>query len=174
MRNTRYCWLVLPVLLLAGIHSGKAAQTASPASARLTVTGDVQHSLSLSIEDLRQLPRTTLKVTNPHEGKEETYEGVALSEILKRAGVAQGSSLRGGAMATYILAQAADGYRVIYSLAELDSDFQDSGVIVADKMDGKPLDEKVGPLRLVAPHDKRPARWIRMLQTIKVVSVPPS
>jgi DMSO/TMAO reductase YedYZ molybdopterin-dependent catalytic subunit len=70
--------------------------------------------------------------------------------------------------------QAADGYRVIYSLAELDSDFQDSGVIVADKMYGKPLDDKAGPLRLVAPHDKRPARWIRMLQTIKVVSVPPS
>jgi len=35
-------------------------------------------------------------------------------------------------------------------------------------------DAKIGPLRLVAPRDKRPARWIRMLQTIKVVSVPPS
>lgn len=97
MHKPRYRRLVLPVLLLAAVHSGKAAQTTAPASARLTVTGDVQHSLSLSIEDLRQLPRTTLKVTNPHEDKEETYEGVALSEILKRAGVAQGSSLRGAA-----------------------------------------------------------------------------
>ncbi len=174
IHRPRYRRLILPVLLLAAVHSGKAAQTASSASGRLTITGDVQHPLSLSVEDLRQLPRTTLKVANPHEGKEETYEGVLLGEILKRAGVAQGSSLRGAAMATYVLAQAADGYRVIYSLAELDSDFQDSGVIVADKMDGKPLDEKAGPLRLVAPHDKRPARWIRMLQTIKVVSVPPS
>jgi DMSO/TMAO reductase YedYZ molybdopterin-dependent catalytic subunit len=174
MHRHQYRRLTLLWVLLAAVQSSSAAQTASPATGRLTITGDVQHPLSLSIEDLRQLPRTTLKVTNPHEGKEETYEGVAVSEILKRAGVPQGSSIRGAAMATYILAQAADGYRVIYSLAELDSDFQDSGVIVADKMDGKTLDEKVGPLRLVAPHDKRPARWIRMLQTIKVVSVPPS
>jgi len=37
-------------------------------------------------------------------------------------------------MATYVLAEAADGYSVLYSLAELDSDFQDSEVIVADTM----------------------------------------
>jgi DMSO/TMAO reductase YedYZ molybdopterin-dependent catalytic subunit len=117
------------------------------------------------------MPRTTLKVTNSHEKKDETFEGVALSELLKQAGVPQGPKLRGAAMATYVIAEAADGYRVIYSLAELDSDFQDSGVIVADRMDGKPLDDQAGPLRLVAPHDKRPARWIRMLQSIKVVTV---
>lgn len=28
-----------------------------------------------------------------------------------------------------------------------------------------------GPFRLVAPHEKRPARWIRMLQRIEVVKV---
>jgi DMSO/TMAO reductase YedYZ molybdopterin-dependent catalytic subunit len=172
LRRLEYFRLALPLLVLAAVRPGVPAQTASSASGSLTVTGDVHHPLSLSIEDLRHLPRITLKVTNPHEGKEETYEGVALTELLKRAGVAQGSSLRGAAMATYVLAQAADGYRVIFSLAELDSDFQDSGVIVADKMDGQPLREKVGPLRLVAPHDKRPARWVRMLQTIKVVSAP--
>ena len=117
------------------------------------------------------MPRITLKVTDPHEHKDETFEGVALAELLKESGVPQGPKLRGAAVATYVIAEAADGYRVIFSLAELDSDFQDSGVIVADRMDGKPLDEKAGPLRLVAPHDKRPARWIRMLQNIKVVTV---
>jgi DMSO/TMAO reductase YedYZ molybdopterin-dependent catalytic subunit len=53
----------------------------------------------------------------------------------------------------------------------LDSDFQDSEVIVADTMNGKPLGEKLGPLRLVAPHDKRPARWVRMLRSIQVVNI---
>jgi hypothetical protein len=52
-------------------------------------------------------------------------------------------------MATYVLAEAADGYRVLYSLAELDSDFQDAEVIVADTMNGSPLGEKQGPF--VAP-----------------------
>jgi hypothetical protein len=29
-------------------------------------------------------------------------------------------------------------------------------------------------LRVVAPHEKRPARWVRMLKTITVMRVPPS
>ncbi|HUJ30014.1 MAG TPA: hypothetical protein VLY23_01940 [Candidatus Acidoferrum sp.] len=51
------------------------------------------------------------------------------------------------------------------SLAELDSDFQDSDVLVADTLEGTPLDSKEGPFKLVAPHDKRPARWVRMVSS---------
>jgi DMSO/TMAO reductase YedYZ molybdopterin-dependent catalytic subunit len=144
--------------------------TAPSAAARLTIKGDVENQVSLSLKDLRQFPRKTLIVTN--DKKEETYEGVLVTELLKRARVPQGGQLRGLAMATYVQADAADGYRVIFSLAELDTDFQDSDVIVADTMNGAPLDEKTGPFRLVAPHDKRPARWIRMLQSLTVVQMP--
>jgi DMSO/TMAO reductase YedYZ molybdopterin-dependent catalytic subunit len=161
--------LALFLALSFGAPSGFSQS--APAPVRLSITGDVGQPLSLSLDDFSKMPRTTLKVTNSQEKKDETFEGVALSELLKQAGVPQGPKLRGAAMATYVIAEAADGYRVIYSLAELDSDFQDSGVIVADRMDGKPLDDQAGPLRLVAPHDKRPARWIRMLKSIKVVTV---
>ena len=109
---------------------------------------------------------------NPHENKEETYEGVAVQELLSRAGVPQNRKLRGPAMAAYVLA-GSDGYVVLYSLAELDSDFQDSEVIVADTMNGLPLGEKQGPFKMIAPHDKRPARWIRMLKSLTVVTVAP-
>jgi DMSO/TMAO reductase YedYZ molybdopterin-dependent catalytic subunit len=146
------------------------AQSASPA--HLNIGGDVEKRLSLTREDLRQLPRKTFKVMNPHENKEETYEGVLLAELLRRAGVPQGAQLRGAAMATYVQADAADGYRVIFSLAELDADFQESDVIVADTMNGAPLDDKTGPFRLIAPHDKRPARWIKMVQSLTVVRIP--
>jgi DMSO/TMAO reductase YedYZ molybdopterin-dependent catalytic subunit len=146
-------------------------QTASK-PAQLAIKGDVEKPLSVTLDDLRHMPRTTLKVTNPHDKKEENYQGVLLSELLKRAGVPQGSQLRGAAMATFVQADAADGYRVVFSLAELDSDFQDSEVIVADTMNGAPLDDKTGPFRLVAPHDKRPARWVRMVQSLTVVRVP--
>jgi len=44
----------------------------------------------------------------------------------------------------------------------------DSEVIVADSLDGAPLDAKHGPFQLVAPHDKRAARWVRMLKAITV------
>lgn len=135
------------------------------------INGDVQTPLSLSLADLAALPRKTLKLMNEHSGKEETYRGVPLAELLKRAGVPQGESLRGAGLATYVRADAADGYSVVFSLGELDSSILDSDALVADTLDGGPIPEKQGPLRLVLPHDKRPARWVRMLQSITVVKV---
>jgi hypothetical protein len=95
-----------------------------------------------------------------------------LADLLKLAGAPSGDKLRGPALATYVLVEAADGYRVVFSLAELDPGIQDSNVLVADKLDGYPLDDKLGPLRIVAPLDKRTARWVRMTQEIRVVSLP--
>jgi len=163
--------IVLTVILSPAQQAGISPQSDSPAALR--VAGNVATPLSLSASDLKSMPRKTLKVLNPHENKEETYEGVPVQELLRRAGVPQKEKLRGSAMATYVLAEAADGYSVLYSLAELDSDFQDSEVIVADTMNGLPLGEKQGPFKMVAPHDKRPARWIRMLKSLTVVTVAP-
>lgn len=163
--------LVLAVVVCLAEQSGVKAPYKSLAVLR--VEGNVATPLSLSANDLKAMPRTTLKVLNHHDNKEETYEGVAVQELLRRAGVPQNKKLRGSAMATYVLAEAADGYRVLFSLAELDSDFQDSEVIVADTMNGSPLGEKQGPFKIVAPHDKRPARWIRMLKSLTVVTVLP-
>jgi DMSO/TMAO reductase YedYZ molybdopterin-dependent catalytic subunit len=143
------CVAVLALLFTAAspaIH-GQAGTASSAASEpfRLTVGGDVKNPLSLSLDDVRQLPRKTITVANEHAGENEVYEGTPLAGLLKQAGAVQGAQLRGKAMATYVVAEGSDGYRVIYSLAELDSDFQDSEVIVADTMNGKPLGDKLGP-----------------------------
>jgi DMSO/TMAO reductase YedYZ molybdopterin-dependent catalytic subunit len=152
------------------------AQAPAPAPAttvatdvRLTVDGDIDKPMSLTLADLRDLPRQTITVMNEHEKKDETYQGVPLAEILKRAGVPQGSGLRGPALAISVRAEGADGYMVVFGLGELDSSIEDAGVLVADTLDGQPIPDKIGPLRLVVPHDKRPARWVRMLRTIIVV-----
>jgi DMSO/TMAO reductase YedYZ molybdopterin-dependent catalytic subunit len=173
-------WRLAPLFIVLALRSAAApavpAQaTASssaapkPEDARLAVNGDVDKPLSLSLADLRGLPRQTLTVMNEHEKKDETYQGVPLAEILKRAGVPQGSALRGPALAICVRAEGADGYAVVFALAELDSSVQDSSVLVADTLDGQPIPDKLGPLRLVAPHDKRPARWVRMLRSITVI-----
>jgi hypothetical protein len=39
-------------------------------------------------------------------------------------------------------------------------------------MDGVPIGAGEGPFKLVAPHEKRPARWVRMLKSLTVVQVP--
>jgi DMSO/TMAO reductase YedYZ molybdopterin-dependent catalytic subunit len=154
----------------AGAQSG--ASSAAPAQAAgLAVNGDVKNPLSLSLDALKRMPRKMVNVKNEHGQEDEVYEGVPLAALLKQAGAPTGGQIRGKAMATYVLAEGADGYQVLFALPELDSDFQDSEVLVADTFDGKPINDKLGPLRLVVPHDKRPARWVRMLQSIKVVSL---
>jgi DMSO/TMAO reductase YedYZ molybdopterin-dependent catalytic subunit len=152
-------------------HAQAPAPSAIPAAAadaRLVVNGDIDKPLSLSLADLRDMPRQTITVMNEHEKKDETYQGVPLAEILKRAGVPQGANLRGPALAISVRAEGADGYEVVFGLGELDGSIQDAGVLVADTLDGQPIPDKLGPLRLVVPHDKRPARWVRMLRTITV------
>ena len=143
------------------------AQT-SPAAAQLKIGGAVTTPLTLTAADLKNMPRTTLHVTNSHENKSEIYEGVLLEELLRRAGVAQGDQLRGKRMTTYVIAEVEDGYKVLFSLAELGSGIANSEVLVADTVDGGAIDAKRGPFRLIAPHDKRPARWVRMLKSITV------
>jgi DMSO/TMAO reductase YedYZ molybdopterin-dependent catalytic subunit len=149
-----------------------AAAPTAELPAELRIAGAVSSPLVLTVADLKKMPRKTLTVLNPHDKKTEMYDGVLLEELLRKAGVPHGEELRGPAMATYIVAEAEDGYRVVFSLAELDSGILESDVLVADTLDGAPMTAKLGPFRLVAPHEKRPARWVRMLKSITVVRAP--
>ena len=158
-------------LLVLSETSNRAAAQTAPAW-ELHIGGAVATPLTLTVADLKKMPRKSLTVDNPHTGKKETYVGVPIEELLRKAGLPQGENLRGKFLATYVVAEAEDGYRVVFSLAELDSGITDSDLIVADTMDGNPLGEKVGPLRIVAPHEKRPARWVRMLKSLTVVNAP--
>jgi DMSO/TMAO reductase YedYZ molybdopterin-dependent catalytic subunit len=167
----------IAVLLAAGWTTAPIAQsstgTAKPvtpmvaAPTALAVAGDVPTPLMLSATDLKALPRTKVEVTD--EGRVVTYEGVLVGEILKKAGVALGADLRGDAVATYVTASAADGYRVVFSLPELDNGFTSNDILVADTIDGQPLFAYQGPWRIVAPKDLRGARSIRMLERLEVV-----
>jgi len=149
----------------------RAQQPAPMGPSQIAIGGAVTMPLTVSAEDLEKMPQTTVRVMNPHSHKEEVYEGVPLAALFKRAGVPQGEQIRGPWMASYVIAEAADGYRVVFSLAELDSSFVDSEVLLADAMDGVRIGAGEGPFKLVAPHEKRPARWVRMLKSLTVVQV---
>ena len=144
----------------------QAAPAAAPAET-LVIGGDVTQPLTIAPGDLKTMPRTTVMVSE--EGRQISYEGVLVGELLKRAGAPVGRDLSGKAVATYVRASAKDGYQVVFSLAELDPAFTPNDIIVADTIDGKPLFDYQGPFRIVAPHDKRGARSIRMLQRLEVV-----
>lgn len=133
--------------------------------ALLTVKGDAGKTLSLSLADLSGLPRTTLTVKNEHSGADETYQGVSVLELLKRAGLADDKA---GDATKQISAEGSDGYTATISLAELKSGSEDGNTIVADTLNGGPIPGNLGPLRLVVAGDKKPSRWVRMLRSLTV------
>src|SRR5215470_16947634 len=146
-----------------------ATSWAQEPPATVEVTGAVKQALKLSADDLAKMPRASVKTMS--NGMETVYEGVWLHEILKKAGVPQGSELRGKALTSYVLAEAQDGYQVVFSLAELDPSFIDNEILLADTADGKPLFGAQGRFRLVASKDKPGARSIRMLTKLEVVQL---
>jgi DMSO/TMAO reductase YedYZ molybdopterin-dependent catalytic subunit len=137
------------------------------AATSVSVGGDVPRPFTLTLDDLKAMPHTT--VTVDAEGKTTTYEGVLLGEVLKRAGAPLGRDLSGKAVASYVRGTATDGYEAIFALAEADPAFTGSELIIAFAIDGKGLFDYQGPMRIVAPHDKRATRSVRMLKTIEVV-----
>lgn len=132
-----------------------AVPSANPSIVR--VKGAVAHPLNLTAAAMTAMPRTTVSARDK-QGLTHSYSGVALADIFKKAGVTTGARLRGRNMTKYVLIGCADGYKVLFSLAELDSAFTDRVVILADRMDGKPLPAANGPFRIIVPGEKRPAR----------------
>lgn len=143
---------------------------AAQAPTVLSVTGDVPTALALTSADLAQLPRVAVSMKD-HDGSNVQYQGVPLQAILAKAGIPLGHDMKGKALAAYVLATAKDGYQMIFSLGELDPDYGNESVIIADKRNGVPLDGKEGPLRTVVAADKHGSRSVRMLEKLQVVQV---
>jgi hypothetical protein len=156
-------WSVLALLLCA---PALVCAQASPAVA-LRVTGDVPKHLDLSVTDIAAFQQQTVHVTD-EKGTPAEYGGVPVAEILEKAGAPLGNSMRGQNIAMGLVARAPDGYHVLFSLAEFDPAFSDRVIILADRRDGKPLDKREGPLRIIVPGDKRHARWIRGVDALRV------
>lgn len=154
--------IVASLLAAAGV---RAAQTAVPTT--LKVGGDVTTPLTLTLADVKAMPRTRVEINQ--DGRVVTFEGVLVGEILKRAGAPVRGDLHGTALTTYVLASAADGYQILFSLAELDPELTKNDIIVADSVDGKPLVAGQGTFRIVTPKDTRASRGIRLLDRLDVV-----
>lgn len=122
----------------------------------------------ISPAEFKTLPHTTVTVHNAHSNADEKYEGVLLGDLLTKYGAPLGKELHGVALAAYIVASGADGYVAVFSLAEVDPSFHPGDVLVADTMDGKALDARSGPLKLVVTEDKCPARGVRNLVSLEL------
>lgn len=165
MKELRIAGALLVVFLICPVSS-VIAQDGKPAQAALVLSGEVDPPLQFTLDDIAAMPRTTLHIVD--KGEENIYSGTLLIELLKQAGVETWERERRTHLAKYVLVEAADGYRAIFALAELDSGLTHGEVLLADSIDGQPFPPGQGPLRIVAPADKRHARWIRQVRTLKV------
>jgi DMSO/TMAO reductase YedYZ molybdopterin-dependent catalytic subunit len=150
-------WIVALVLVLALAACGGSG--APDVDWTLKVSGAVGAPLSLSYADLVDMPQTDLKdiLMEKSTGEDTTgsWSGVALTEILTKAGAGDFVS---------ITATAADGYAIEISKDEL------ADAIVALKENDEWIataDPDHGPIRLVCPHT--PAnRWLFQLMELQV------
>jgi len=150
------------VLLLCTIAAAQQEKGA------ITMEGLDGTKTTFTVDQLRQMPQQSVSIVNPHTKATDKYEGVLLADLLAKVNTPSGDKLRGDELRDYVEVAGRDGYKVIFALPELDSAFQDNKVLVAVSSDGKPLDEKQGPVRIVVPQDKRPARSVQMVTTIAV------
>jgi len=155
-------------LIVAAIHLAPCLGHAQTPA--LMVDGEVERRLMLSLDDLRSMNHQRIEVEQ--QGGRATYEGVPLAEILRRAGVRIGRApLQGKAVVSVLFVTGFDGFQAVFALAELDAASIDRRVLLADARDGRPLSGNEGPLRLIAPGDKYPLRWVRHVVRLTVAGV---
>ena len=139
--------------------TGAAAQ-----DLKVTVAG--RDSVILTPAEVKALPRA--KATITVKGQPVVYEGAVLHEALLKAGVVSGERLMGRYLNQIVIARAADGYSSILSIAETDPVYRANPVILADTVNGKPLDAREGPYRMVVDGDLRPSRSPRAVVSLEV------
>ena len=127
-------------------------------------------AVPLDAASLSALPRERVRAHT--HGRVLDCEGVALTPLLRRAGAMRGSALPGEWLSHYVLVQGRGGDRVLFALAELDPGTGGRKAYLVDRCGGAPLGAQDGLLRLIAPEDAGPARWVRQVEAVTVIAAP--
>jgi hypothetical protein len=114
-RRVRYWRLAAMVIcLLQG-----AVLVADSAQRLLAIRQDGKVLGPFSMAALEAAGPVRVKVEDD-TGQSADYIGVPISTLLESVGVSLGKAVRGERLAEFVMVRAADGYRVLFSLAEMD------------------------------------------------------
>jgi len=133
----------------------------------LTLEGQVRRPGPRDTTALARFGADTL--THAVRGTPARFRGVLLWRLLTEAGLATDSTVKNDALRKVVVASAPDGYRIVFSVGELDPGLGGTGVLVAWERDGELLGER-GPFQLIVPGDRRPARSIHQLDRLEVTA----
>jgi hypothetical protein len=152
---------------MSGMHSD--VKPAVKESKFLTVTFRGA-TTTLTLTDLVGLPQTTITVRDGHSGKDVTFTGPLVSDVLARAGLVASEDTHQLILHSTVVATGADGYYVIYSAAELEQMFSGGKAIIAVMRFELPNTEG-GLIQIVNTSDAKPARWVHGLASLNVMSL---
>ena len=156
--------------LALALFIGSAAAAGAQMSTNMNAAPPAPIHVAITADTLTGLPRKTITATDEH-GKRFTFTGVALDDLLVKAGAPHGEPVRGKVMLSYVLVTAADNYHVLFAMPELDPSFTDHTVLIAETIDGAPFSADSGPYRLITPYDKRGARWVKRVTAVDLANV---
>jgi len=139
----------------------------------ITVTGVVKHPLVLRVDDLKKFPVKTAKglqmtcLDGANKGRMPMLRGALLRDILTKAELdAPGHN---DVKRMIIVATASDGYKVVFSWAEVFNSSQADGMIVYYEKNGQPIGNDEGRIAMVSTKDiKTGPRHVKWLKTIEV------
>jgi DMSO/TMAO reductase YedYZ molybdopterin-dependent catalytic subunit len=179
--------LGLLLVLTLGLVGGSASAVAqsspvagsegTPAAGEgIAISGEVASPGEVTLADLQVLPVETVEVTVAalEEGgasQTHTYTGVRLFDVLEWVGLAGDSADPESRVRLYVVLTARDGYQVVLSVGEIETDLGDEPILLAWEEDGAPLPAEHAPAQLVVPGDGDDSRYIWAITEIEVRSV---
>ena len=134
----------------------------------ITITGAGIQPLVINkamFQDMKQ----AVVMAKAHDEKVHRYSGVTLANLLTKAGMLLGDTAKRKTIVSCLVVTAADNYKAIYALSEIDPLFANRTIIVADRADKKALPEEDGPFQIIVPGEKKHARWVRQVTALDVV-----
>ena len=164
---------VIPVCLLAASSAaagrGPADAPGGPPEQPAGIVGAAGAASGRLVTpaELAALPTVQLQVpVGAGQGsRQRSFEGPLLWTVLGRAGAIDAGRMHDQVRQT-VLVTGRDGYTAILALGEIAPEFENKQVIVAERLDGQPLDPE--HLRLVVPGDRRGGRGVHDLTRIVV------
>jgi precorrin-4/cobalt-precorrin-4 C11-methyltransferase len=142
----------------------------------VTVCSETGSAIALSHQRFSALKRVKVEIPPAKgESRSTVYEGVAVGELLRQAGVALERACERPQpgqvhlLTCCVVVESADGYRAVFSIAEVDAAAENL-VLLADRRDGKPLADS-GPFQIVESKGRIRGRWVRSVSRILVQPV---
>jgi hypothetical protein len=166
-RGAAVVWLVLLTTRLA--LPCFAADEATANGAGVAISRGSDKLVTLTLSDLEQLQAVQVSPPFKSRGKAETFEGPLLWAVLTEAH-ALTFAKTGDQVRQAVTLTGSDGYTAVLGLGEISPDFEGKQVILADRVDGKPLG--LDHLRVIVPGDGKAGRSVRDIVAIAVMPLP--